>query len=250
MTDDDAIHSVEAIGRSSDFEPPNTPIVFAVMRNCHESLRSAMKELLEVHQSGSKEKTKEIALNLLRAIYFHTRMEDIDVFPWLNKQSADLTLAQKYVDEHQADDILTQRVAQAVNSDEDIPKELLDEWCAEFERHFTNEEKDLQPLTMKTGSTWKSRAHVFRVWVLTPTILREGIEEFSWFVGWNVDVLTRRGSTKNSPLTAARVFALGVQAGTTPEQWEAIKPIVRAHTTAEIWEHMALEYRIDEHPFR
>jgi hypothetical protein len=208
-----------------------------------------MKEYLEANELGSKEKAKQIFQNLLRATHFHMRMEDISAFPFLSKNS-DPTIAQRYADEHQTDEVLTRRVADIVNSDQDIPKELLDEWCAEYERHLQSEEKDFQPLAMKAGSTWRTRAHLFRTFVLTPTILREGMEEFCWFVGWNVDVLTRRGSMKNAPITAARVFAHGVQAASTPEQWETIKPVVQAHTTAEIWEHMVAEYKMDQHPFR
>jgi hypothetical protein len=230
------------------FEPPNPAIAFAIMRNSHESLRGSIMQLIDIHESGDKVRMKRVFEDLERAVYIHMRMEDIDCFPLLNEfNEKEENFSQKYIDEHQTDDVLTRRISAIIKAGDELPSELLLEWAHEFERHLKHEEDDFQPLTHLTAPTWRERAKVMNKRVITPTVTREK-EEFKWYIGWNVDTLTRMGTTTQPPIVAVRVFVHSLQVGSSAEQWEEFKPIVKAHTTVDIWQHMVDEYRIDQHP--
>jgi hypothetical protein len=181
------------------------------------------------------------------------KMEDTGIFPGLQKLApADSHLAQVFMEEHQKDDELTRRITERLHA-EGSPIELpsaaeFEEWLAALAHHLEKEEAEITSLTVKTGANPEERGVWMNKVAISPAFSADK-EELSWFIGWNIRTLSKFGSTKNTPLVAARVFAHGVQCSCTVSQWRELREVVRVNTPAEQWDDMVANYRLDGNGF-
>lgn len=230
---------------SEIFVPPNPPMSFAIMRNAHESIRNAITELSTLRaDDGNRDRFKELWNDFIRAISVHMDMENIDVFPLLNKYSESFN-DERLTEEHTSDEELIHTITMQLNeSDELISEDTFNAWKMHHLAHLEHEEKVMMPLTMKTGASHDERSTVVSKLVVTPALLRNEVE-FVWYIGWCIRMLSKTGSAQNAAGVAVRVFCHGLQAASTAPQWSILQETIKANTTSEIWEDMVANYHID-----
>lgn len=230
--------------KSEKFIPPNPAMGWAIMRNAHESIRAAITESSVLLENNKNEDFASLWTDLTRAISIHMTIEDIDAFPLLQKQSntwVDENLEIEHINDH----TLMESITKLVENGELVSIELFNQWKESHLTHLQHEEKVMTPLTMKTGGSHEERASVVNKLLVTPAFQRNS-DEFLWYVGWCIKMLSKSGSVNNPAGVAVRVFSHGLQASTTILQWGLLKEVIQKNTTSEIWEDMVTNYKIDQ----
>lgn len=221
---------------------PNPAIPFAVLRNAHEGFRAGIKQLNETVATPAFAAAWQ---DYQRALSVHAIMEDTDVFDMLN-QAGDNAIAKENIpEEHVKDHELVKAVEAALSSsDSAAVKTAFEEWKQHQLDHLAHEEKIMMPIVPKIGSNPVERARIFYEKVVTPADQRNP-QDFEFFVGWCIKQLQTRGSTANTPEVAVRVFAHGLKAACSAEQWKRFLPIVQANASPEVYSMMVKDYQID-----
>ena len=228
-----------------------TLLAFALMRNSHESLRAAIKEmtalLSDLSQLGA---LRQKFAEYMRVIHVHGEMEDLNMFPLLdsvNGSPLDLGAA------HIEDDALRVAVSKALDFGGDTASEdqlsaiksSFENFVAFHLNHFVVEEKLMMPLTQKVHPTPQGRARAVHVHLVTPAMGRNA-EEFVHYVGWCTNMLNQYGSTEQPAMVAVRVFVRALHSASSASQWNVFKPVLKSNCSDEIWNAIANSYRIDE----
>ncbi|KAI9026980.1 hypothetical protein DFJ74DRAFT_704404 [Hyaloraphidium curvatum] len=224
--------------------PPNPAIPFAVLRNAHEGLRAGIKDMDE--KVGKPAQFAEAWKEYQRALDVHAAMEDYEVFALLDELGNNAITNEHIRDEHTKDGELVAAVDAALASG-DAAKLAAEfgKWKTYHLDHLVHEEKVMPPIVAKLGGgTAEGRARAFYERVVLPADQRNR-EEFAFMIGWMVKHMSAKGSTANTPSTAVRVFAHGLQAASSAEQWAAYLPVIKANCAPEIYEEMKTLYDIE-----
>lgn len=224
---------------------PNPPIVFAILRNVHESFRKSIAEELSPNVETNNENFRKFWKQFEKVLHLHAIMEDSYVFPLLDEISEGKVTNDHIPEEHVADKILTDAIDHELKTDGEVKLETFNQWKDHFLAHLQHEEKIMTPITPTIAPTAPGRAEVMHRRVVLP-MWQASKEDFLEFIGWNVRILSTYGSTANTPSVACRVFVHGLQWAVTPSQWALLLPVIKANVTKEeIWEEMVRDYHIE-----
>jgi hypothetical protein len=219
------------------------PMPFAIMRNAHEALRASIRLQGEALESGDTRAFADEWRRLRRGLAVHMAMEDDAMFALLDEASGGAISAAGLPAEHNEDTRLAASVdAASTGSDLAALRFAWLAWRDEHLRHLEHEETVMMPLTMKTAPTPEGRARIVHDRLLTPSA--QG-PDFDWFVGWVVTMLSRHGSSSQSPAVATRVFAWGLQHASSPAQWRRWRPIVEQSCPPGMWDELAAGFDLD-----
>lgn len=222
---------------------PSPPMAFAIMRNSHEAIRASIKEMQKKLDDGDSEGFVETWKLYNRALAIHAAMEEHDMFPMLGTVSETFS-EEKLPDEHEKDHVFNATVQKEIEESGKPSAESFAEWKAYHLEHLLHEEKVMMPLTMKLGKDGKERAAAVHEKLVVPAVAR-GKDEFLFYIGWIIKLLSQYGSEKNPANVAVRVFAHGLQSASTPEQWADFMPVIKESCSPEIWDEMVRDYKID-----
>ncbi|KAI9034105.1 hypothetical protein DFJ74DRAFT_715035 [Hyaloraphidium curvatum] len=225
-------------------DTPNPPIPLAVFRNAHEGIRGAIRECDSALPSVPSFASAWHSFQ--RAMRVHARMEDDLMYPLLNAASDNKITKEGITEEHVKDHELGEKVEAAVaDGDADKVKGAWEEYKAFHLAHLLHEEKVQPPLVAKiVPATPAGRAKFFHEKFITP-IMAADADEFAFMIGYCVKMMTKYGTTEHDALTGVRVFVHGTKVACSPAQWDALRPVVEANTTPEIWKAMCSEYFVD-----
>mmetsp|Transcript_11986 Transcript_11986/g.23080 ORF Transcript_11986/g.23080 Transcript_11986/m.23080 type:complete len:259 (-) Transcript_11986:313-1089(-) len=222
------------------------PMAFAVMRNCHEAVRAGLKECQEAADAGDIKMLKERYAELSRCIDTHAKMEDHGFFPFLNKTFDDALNKGGVGELHEHDDELQTKLKKAIEggNDDDILA-AFKTWKEDHLSHLVKEEKVAGPLVPKYAKTLGrdpiKMGAAFNEYVLKP----EAVQDLDFFAGYCTGMLSKHGSQKQDGFTAMRVFAVGLQYGTTPEQWRLALPEIKKAVPADMYKKLVDEFDIE-----
>jgi hypothetical protein len=215
---------------------------FAIMRNAHEALRASIG-LQEQHlAAGDAVAFRDEWRTFQRALAVHMAMEDDAMFGLLDEVGAGAITAANLPAEHVEDMRLAAGVDAALGGTADGLRAAWSAWKDDHLHHLAHEEEVMMPLTMKTAATPEARARVVHQRLLVPA---ERLQDFDWYVGWVVRMLSDHGSSAQPANVATRVFAWGLQHACSPGQWNRLRPIVERNCTPAIWTELASDFGLD-----
>lgn len=218
------------------------PMPFAIMRNSHEALRASIHLQSQALDAGDVDAFRAEWARFGRALAVHKAMEDDAMFALLDEVSGGAVSEAALPAEHDHDLALARRVDAALTGGSDGLRAAWDAWRVDHLHHLEHEERVMMPLTMKTGATPDARARVVQERLLRPSL---EIADFDWYVGWVVAMLDAHGSSGQPASVAVRVFAWGLQASCTPEQWDHFRPIVSQNCSPAIWGELSQKFGLD-----
>lgn len=230
---------------------PDPPMAFALMRNSHEALRAAIKEMgaLVAHPSQMRAMSQKFA-EYRRVIQVHGEMEDLNMFPLLDAVSGSpLGLDAAHVEDH----ALLEAVSSALSLSGDVAsgdqseaiKGSFEKFVAFHINHFVTEEKLMMPLTQKVHPTPQGRARAVHIHLVTPAMERSA-EAFTHYIGWCTNKLNQYGSSEQPAAVAVRVFVRALHSASSASQWAQFKPVVKSNCSEEIWSAIVSSYDIEE----
>jgi len=219
------------------------PMSFAILRNTHEAFRISIRLQAEALALGDRSALRSHWHAMQRALAVHVAMEDGTSFALLDEVSGGAIGAAGLEDEHAEEARFAARVDAALATGS--PALLYGTWAAWRDvhlRHLAHEEAIVTPLTMQTAATPQARGRLVHERILAPT---EHLRDFVPTIAWVVRLLSRHGSTAQTPQVATRVFAWGLQNACSRAQWERLRPVVRRHCAAGVWEAIAAPFGLD-----
>lgn len=223
-------------------DPPK-PMPFAIMRSAHEALRASIRLQEQKLDAGDVAGFRDEWQTFQRAVAVHMAMEDDSMFALLDEVGGGAITSAKLPEEHVKDAILAAAVDAVLGaSEENTVRAAWSTWRDDHLHHLDHEETIMMPLTMKTAATPEARARVVHDRLLGPS---EKLENFAWYIGWVVSMLSQYGSASQPPNVATRVFAWGLQHACSPSQWNRLRPIVQANCTAAIWAELTEKFGLN-----
>lgn len=223
-------------------DPPK-PMPFAIMRSAHEALRASIRLQEQKLGAGDVAGFRDEWQTFQRAVAVHMAMEDDSMFELLDGVGGGAITSANLPEEHVKDAILAAAVDAALGtSEENTVRAAWSTWRDDHLHHLEHEEAIMMPLTMKTAATPEARARVVHDRLLEPS---ENLENFAWYIGWVVSMLSQYGSASQPPNVATRVFAWGLQHACSPSQWNRLRPIVQANCTAAIWAELTEKFGLN-----
>jgi hypothetical protein len=238
-----------ALSKKKMAEEQPKPQSFAVMRNCHEAFRGAIRANREYIVAGDLKIFKREWGFFLRALHVHAIMEDDGVFRLLD-DACDNAIAKAGLHaEHDRDHELTAIVTKQTKKMFVNQQKLLaayDTWSEEHLKHIKHEEDVMMPLIPKTVPSPPTPQKMGRIF--HDRVLAAGVKtgDFNFFVAYVVKKLTLFGSADNPAKIATRVWVWGLQNASSPAQWKDWLPIVKENTSQEIYEHMVKDFKIED----
>lgn len=232
----------------------NTPRAFAFMRSSHDAFRAYFTVVDSiVNESLALKYDFSIAwANLRRCVAVHSCLEEIDLYPILNKlDSRNKPDFAKMFEKHQEDQFQAEQLTNIIQKDHltasDIShiSELWKNWKEHHLNHFLLEEEILVSQTPLTAPTALSRCVVVHKHIITPAYRRDPVE-LTYYIGWCVRQLSMYGSTKQGPNEATAEFVRALQYCCLAKQWQRFAPICRAHCKGEVWKHLVDAYKIED----
>ena len=219
------------------------------MRNCHETFRKGISEILTplIEIDDHKEFFKSWT-DFQRCLHFHFVMENNYVFSLLDELCTgdQKKVSETFSEEHDKDAELIDNVKKEFLANGSVSKATYIEWKDHFLHHLQHEEKVMMPLTAEVHPSNPDRRYKVMFSRVINPLFNDYRKEFLFFVGYNIKILSTYGSTRNTAATAARVFAHGLQVVTTPEQWSLVLPVIKENVaTKAIWDEMVQDYFIE-----
>jgi hypothetical protein len=223
-------------------DPPK-PMPFAIMRNAHEALRASIRLQEQKLEAGDVPGLRDEWQTFQRAVAVHMAMEDESMFELLDGVSGGAITSANLPEEHVKDASLAAAVNAALGGNEtSAVRAAWSTWRDDHLHHLEHEEAIMMPLTMKTAATPEARARVVHDRLLGPS---EKLENFDWYIGWVVSMLSHYGSASQPTNVATRVFAWGLQNACSPSQWDRLRPIVQANCTPAIWTELTEKFGLN-----
>eukprot|EP00542_Grammatophora_oceanica_P004629 CAMPEP_0194064338 /NCGR_PEP_ID=MMETSP0009_2-20130614/82704_1 /TAXON_ID=210454 /ORGANISM="Grammatophora oceanica, Strain CCMP 410" /LENGTH=299 /DNA_ID=CAMNT_0038716785 /DNA_START=143 /DNA_END=1039 /DNA_ORIENTATION=+ len=230
------------------------PMPFAIMRNCHETIRQSFhKELDAALEADDLNKFDTHFQDLKRGLAFHTKLEEHNgFFAFLDHKYDNVTQKAGLWDLHKEELELEAAVDAAMEKkDMKEVKSAYEALKTHTLDHLTEEEKVMMPKIKDIGTEVKfDPLEMGRIF--NESILRNNFgdgQEMAWFVSWNARILAKHGSTSSPDgFTAMRTFVWGCQYACTEEQWDAIWPTVKKDLTIyfpEMYEKLQEENDIE-----
>ena len=224
------------------------------MRNSHEALRAALREMAALVEEDASKASELHALfeAYERVLKVHSDMEDNDLFPLLDRTNgAPLNLGQLHVDDHVYLSELKASLSKAGSnpSEEDweTVKRTYCAWSEFHENHFSSEEKTVMPMTKKVHSDPIGRCRVVHEHLVNPAMARNA-DEFLHYIAWCAAKLNQYGSGQQPAKVAVRVFVRALHSASSAEQWKVFMPALRESCSEEIWKEIVDTYHVDS-PF-
>jgi len=233
-----------AAAAPSDKKMPKA-IPFAVMRNCHEVIRNVIKEC---DKAADKEDVKELSTlfeELTRCIDTHVAFEEKGFFPLVGGYFDDVH-KKELGDIHEEDEKLTTVLKEALKGeDTSAALNAYKAWKDYHLSHLKKEEEVMMPLVPKFAKATMKGDSIKMGEVFNKHILTPNFDDAVWFAGYCCGVLSKYGSQKQDGFTAMRVFAHGLQYGSSPEQWKMMLPEIKTKIPAEHYERLVKECDIE-----
>mmetsp|Transcript_7116 Transcript_7116/g.10844 ORF Transcript_7116/g.10844 Transcript_7116/m.10844 type:complete len:460 (+) Transcript_7116:1449-2828(+) len=219
---------------------------FAVMRNCHECIRSALKELTATSKSNDTPAVfRSQFKNLQRCIKTHALLESKGFFPLLDEFSGG-KLKEIFDHEHDEDHELQHKVTEKLEVDDFKGAVAAFEiWKEAHLKHLKAEEKNAMPIVPKMAKAKCKGDSVKMGGLFNEHILSKAMDDIEWFTAYNCRILSKYGSTKHDGFTAMRVWIVGLQYSCTPEEWKKILPNVKTSVLPEHYEKLCKEFEIE-----
>ena len=231
---------------------PYVPPHPAIMRNAHEVVRAAVTELssltagdgpLDVAAFGA------LFRDLHKYVNLHMIMEEgtdgtSGFFAYLDTVSAAAGGAPAqavFRAEHVADGAGAQRVLDAVAAGGAAGiREAWGAYAKETEHHLLHEESIMMPIVQTLPAATRGK-------VLHDHAVRQLVAsgEGPFWAEYSARMLSTKGSTKNEPAVATRVFATALQGSTTPDEWEVLGAAFKKGVPAEMWAGLVASHGVD-----
>eukprot|EP00164_Ancoracysta_twista_P009153 GFYU01013462.1.p1 GENE.GFYU01013462.1~~GFYU01013462.1.p1 ORF type:complete len:299 (-),score=121.71 GFYU01013462.1:107-943(-) len=231
-----------AEGAAKPSGPPKHPlggdvVPFAVMRQAHEAIRGAAKDLdegtikaLEDGYSADKLDAAEAELKLLsRFVHMHAKMEDDVLFKKMNAKFEDLATKEHYYEEHETDAKDWEGVWAAVKDarekeDASGVVTAYKKWRDTHMAHLEHEEKEMMPRIPKLCSNFLEVQSTVNEFI-------NAIEDELFDFGINFYCVKLE---KHKPYEGLRVFVRAVQYSVEKDRYaEKYVPLVKASVGAE-----------------
>lgn len=224
------------------------------MRNSHEALRAACKEMEQLLKSADPLHAFEAAWQEYdRALKVHTDLEELSMFPLLDQVNGSPVNLSHFHDEDKALATAMESALSAAIAVGDAPAttELWEQLKAAFAAwkdfhltHLSEEEKVMMPLTQKVAPTPEGRCKAVHQYLVSPAMDRSS-EEFAHYCGWCVSKLNAHGSGQQPARVAVRVFVRALHSASSAAQWKLLLPVVQSNCSSEIWTEVVDIYHVD-----
>jgi hemerythrin-like domain-containing protein len=221
--------------------PPAEVMVFALLHNTHEALRGLLLTLVDACKtcvaSPSVYTSNAVQVawrDLLTVVDWHRRMEDLAVFPLLNKLFTGVIRTEQLHHEHESDMQLQAATQAAFDtlianpSDATAASALAaaESFSASHEQHLVHEEKVMMPLTLKVDPpAWR------------PGLLHDLLAIDMPAASAALPLVVRELSSRN-PFPSTRMLVLAVQRICTPEEYAVLLPLMREAAGPFMWKKL------------
>jgi hypothetical protein len=203
---------------------------------------------VQLTSEEERQKFSKAWIDLKRAVAVHMDMEEIDMFPLLEKISpgsvSNAGLSDLHVSDHERSHEVDEHIS-AGNIDWEALGQAWAIWKTSHLEHFAKEESVMMPATVKTSPTAEGRCMVVHEKLVTPAEARD-LGELKYYVGWCVGKLSKHGSSEQPPAVATRVFIRALRSACLKPQWLKLMPSCKAQCDPTIWTEMEDKYSVEE----
>lgn len=226
--------------------PNDQPIGFAILRNSHESMRSAINDMTTSLQSDEDlAKFSDLWKAYRASLAVHLMMEEEGMEPFMDRLFDGVSSKSVIPELHKKDKVLALHVEEALQKkDRAATLQAYEAWRQVHEDHMLQEEKVWMPLVPKTAPTPQERNLLVHTEIFMPVYLKDP-KAMESFLAWCVYYLSRYGSTSNTPLVATTVFVRGARCLCYQTQWKELVPAMKSSCLPEIWEEMQSVHEIE-----
>lgn len=139
------------------------PRPFAFMRLTHEALRVGFSELGECADRGDMEGAAAVWSDLSRVVVLHKRQEEEAFFPLLDDRFEGAVERAGLRSTHHEEEEHERAIEVALSAgDAETLRGVWGTWAPAFERHLSDEEEVMMPLTQRVAPTVEGRARAVR----------------------------------------------------------------------------------------
>ena len=188
----------------------------------HNGFKAAVNVLREHATEGRVEDFQQLWRSFQRAYVFHTKTEEINMFPYLDDISSYQITRKKLAEDHDAENQYTQAIESGLKKSQSISTEAFEKWLAFIMAHFDKEEQVILPINTKLGTVVEERQATLFKKIINP-IFTDNQEELVWSLGWLCAILSKNGCGDMAAVDCIGTLALSLQRVTTPDRYKRYK---------------------------